>query len=506
MKKSIFYIMTVSVAVLLASCNQNVPSYEPGEPATTDDFVYFPVSAELGTETDPESGITSHEFVIERKDATEELTINLEVIENTQSIFELPTTVTFAAGEKQKTLTAKFGEMEIGSTYKFALKVDLSQINPYLLDTTELGELNVPVYEFETTLIKYTPAEGVFVDDIIAQYFGLERAAWLVTYEVAELPNGSKKIRIVNPYTGAATGVNEDGIYDANPYNDPGDGMEGNYNIQMTVTEEGDVEIEDFYMGIDYGYGPMYTIWYDTDMPGTYAPDTLIDFATEDEMLVVGDDDGLYTYVGFTLYLNLEAYQEANYVEPVDADVEYYTGTFEMNGIVDSETGEDSTIVVTITTEEDEDGQYYVISGIDYDVPEVYGYFDEKTHYMHITPTEGEVIDEGGNDYLAMLLTYDANENISESKALSFVPAEDGSFVLAENSSAIGFVILYQNTNPRKEDDYFLGLIMEDITFTPVASTSPAPAPKKKHVSQSPAQMRKQAKRHKPLTKVSYKI
>ncbi|MBR1807981.1 MAG: hypothetical protein IJ776_01140 [Paludibacteraceae bacterium] len=505
MKKSILYIMLLAVAVVFACCNQNTPTYEPGEPATTNEFVYFPVAAELATETDPEAGVTSHDFVIERKDASAELTVNLIITENTGNVFEVPESVTFAAGEKQKTLTAKFGQMEIGSTYKFGVKVDLSQINPYVLDTTELGEPNVPVYEYETTLIKYTPAVGVFVDEIISVYFGYDRYAWYVTYETADLPNGSKKIRILNPYTGVATEEDENGVFDGNWFNEPGDGMEGDYNIKMTVTPEGDVEVEDFDMGIDYGYGPMYTVWYDTDQFGTYVPDTLIDFAAADEILVVGDDDGLYNYVGFTLYLSLEAYQEATYVEPADADIEDYVGTFAMNGIVDAEEGIDSTIVVTITSQEDEDGQYFVISGIDYDVPEVYGYFNERTHYMHIMPTEGEVIDEDGNDYKASLYTYDAEGQVSASKTLTFAPLEDGTLALTENSPVVGFVIAYENTDPRKEDDYFFGLSMEEITFSPVEDAAPAPAVKKRPATHSAALAKHNFKRQKTLKTISLK-
>lgn len=319
MKKNIAFVLAL-VAFALIGCEKNTP-WEPGDPAKTKQFIFFPVPGELGVELDPEAGVTSHDFVIERQDSANALTVKLNIIENTDKVFTIPTSVSFAAGEARKIITAEFGKMEEGGTYKLAVQVDLDALNPYALVLDENDEPLVPVYEYEATLIKYVDQVGVWVDQTVGPAFAADAAAWTVNYQRADLPSGLVKLRVINPYNCMATAEDEHGIPNGFPYNEPGDfDAENTYNFMLILDpESGEVVFEDALteLGVAWGnYGPMFFYDY-AGGAGTYGSyddeANVVVFDAQDNSMLMGMGESLYAIqVNFLFYLTVDDFLKDN--------------------------------------------------------------------------------------------------------------------------------------------------------------------------------------------------
>lgn len=311
MKKNIAFVLAL-VAFALIGCEKNTP-WEPGDPATTKQFIYFPTSTELGVELDPDEGVESHDFIIERKDTKGALTVKLNVLENTDKAFDVPATAEFKDGEAQATVTAKFNKMEVGGTYRLAVQVDLKSINPYAEELAADSSLLVPVYTFEATLIKYLI--GVWVDETVGPAFGAGESAWTVKYLMEENEDGYIQFDIVNPYNGMATAQDEHGIPNGFPLNEPGDFEEGvkhNFTLLMDP-ETGEVVFDKKKtdLGVAWGsYGEM--CFYDyaagEGTYGRYDKDANeIIFDAQDQSMLMGMGESLYAInVNFEFFLTVD--------------------------------------------------------------------------------------------------------------------------------------------------------------------------------------------------------
>lgn len=311
MKKNIAIVLAL-VAFALIGCEKNTP-WEPGDPATTKQFIFFPSPSELGVELDPDEGVKSHDFVIERKDTKGALTVKLNVLENTDNAYTVPATVEFKDGEAQATVTAKFNKMEVGGTYRLAVQVDLQSINPYALDLNAAGAPNVPVYTFEATLIKYLI--GVWVDQTVGPAFDAGVTAWTVKYLMEENEDGYIQFDIVNPYNSMATAQEEHGIPNGFPLNEEGDFDAANkYNFTLLLDpESGEVVFDKktTYLGVAWGsYGMM--LFYDyaagEGTYGRYDKDANeIIFDAQDQSMLMGMGESLYTInVNFEFFLTVD--------------------------------------------------------------------------------------------------------------------------------------------------------------------------------------------------------
>ena len=477
MKKYIFSIVAAA-AFVFVGCNQVTP-YVPGEKASADaQSIYFPVSSEVGLELDPEANITSHDVVIARKDASNALTVPFIVTVNTEDVFSIPESVSFAAGETQKTFTVNFGKMEIGSTYGFKISVDPALIDPYKIDTLADGSLVIPYYEYEATLIKYVAAEGVFVDDaVIASTWGVDPAiAWTVEYQIAELPSGLRKIRIVNPFNCMASAVDENGIYDGYPYNEEGDfDAANNYHIYLYLNPEtGDVTLENSQLGVDWGYGMMGVVNYGDGAVGEYDEEKgVITFDADNQTMAFTMGGDLYNYAGFRLYFSKEAYltdqEEEEPFEPVNAEISTYEGAYTLVAFDYFESTE-VTFDVTISSDEDEDGHYYVIEGIE-DATPTWGLFDEDTHQLQIVPNfylPSLVLDD--IEYDTYLIPVTDQPSFVEDKPILLEPDAEGNLVVSSNSAATGFAIYVEN--PDDEEDAGLYALYTEIEFKKAAAAA----------------------------------
>lgn len=463
MKLNKIFAFVTATGLVLSSCTERVerdPS--PAFPENVAEL-YFPTYDERGLELDPAENVTTHTVTIARHNTSGVLTVGLTVLENTDDVFVVPASVTFQDGEEQAEFEVSFEGALDGVTYSLELTADDSQMNPYI-------DAGSPTYNLNITYIKWESAVGVFVDDILTSYAGADRIAWYVEYEYTQLPSGDMKVRVHNPYYVLPTDdADEYGIYPEFPYNDPVDLLgEGDYNLYIDVATDGSAVLsKTFNLGINWGYGGIYVVQFGD--PGYIEEGVGLFFSRDEQTLANGDDDGLYQYAGFDLYFSLETYlanQET--VEPADATVETYVGSYLLNGYDYFEKEEVSYLVNVETYDDEEYGQFYLISGIP-GADEVYGYFEDGTNYMHIEAGWANLFENGGIEYDSYFLPMNSGLSVSFSKTIALVPDGKGGIELAADSWASGYALYVEN--PDDEEDYDFLAAITDISFAPASAT-----------------------------------
>jgi hypothetical protein len=253
----------------------------------------------------------------------------------------------------------------------------------------------------------------------------------------------------------------------------------------LIIDQSGDVTLESKIqlLGPDWGKGEFLLYDY-AGAVGQYDDEKgVITFNADDQTLAVGRYPSVNAFAGFRFYFSYDAYIADNPKEeivPVDADVTTYEGTWKVSAS-DPNTG-DPVVVdnVTIVSGTDEDGQYYTISGLHADIPEIYGYFDEEKHTFYFGYNEGAPVVKDDVTYTPTLYPLTPEGKTNGNANLEFEPAEDGSLVLTEATAAAGFLNIYF----AEDNSYVLGDGLFNLTFTPAAAqeaTKPAKAAKRSH-------------------------
>lgn len=401
-------------------------------------------------------------------------TINLEA--TAHPVFQFDPKVIFAPGDKKVDLKITFATGEADSTYTMKLTMPEGKVSPYLNGQSE--------FNYTVKLVLWSELRtGIWVDDaVVASTFNIPAStAWTVGYQVAENADGSQKIRVINPYACTASGVDENGVYDGFPFNDPGDwDTSKDYNIEIFISADNDVTMPDVELGVDWGYTMMKLVNYNgVEAHGDFDPAArriTFDKTAAKNTLVFAMDKP-YNYAGYRFYLSYAAYLADQPVgpEPVDATVETYEGAWTIKAL-DLNTDEQVSANVTVTSYEDPtEGQYYVLEGLYADIPAVYGYFDEETHMFKLQTSRGNTVVIDEKNYEARLYMLDADYRTSATATLDIIPGEGGTLAVNAESEAVAFVIVYINL--QDQSDYKFGDGMYQISFEP-ANAAGAPARK----------------------------
>ena len=193
------------------SCQDDAPEYKasPNAPAGTVG-VYFPttnVKAHELMPTDP----TEFEMTIARtvSDGAVDVPIIQDV--NDDNVFVVPASVSFAAGEKEKTFKVKFPTALEGKKYNLKLSVAGDQfVNPYIK--------GAPYVATNVTRVKWEAVpDMVYVDGTISNFFGVDILPMYVKAEKAVL-GGATRYRFKNIFKTATEDPDEDGIWTGYPY------------------------------------------------------------------------------------------------------------------------------------------------------------------------------------------------------------------------------------------------------------------------------------------------
>lgn len=447
MKLNKIFLAIASVGVLFSSCEQTfTPEPSPEAPANAQ-VVYFQTPTMTGVEIDPEANVTDYPIVLQRADSTSALTLEILVLQNDNDAYTVPATFSFAAGVGTDTLVVGLNEMQSGVPHTLSLQIDPSLINPYATGAEKaFCQLEITPIKWE----KYT--NGVFCDGLVSSTFNVPAATWYVDYKIATLPDGSKKLCIIAPYTKLPAGedvvTDADGIDDAYIYF--GNAITPNsYDFMLYISPEGVVTFDELYLGLilNPAYGEASAVLYDG--AGVYTEGVSVTFPEGAVVFAMGGE--LYNYANFTLYMTKEAYLEATAVEGIDAEVSDYEGTFALTAFDFTGTAIEETVHIASTV--DEDGQYYTIEGIPTMNP-IFGMFNDKSHMMHIpAQNSANIVDEEtGAEYEVVIYTLDS-EGYTSTDDLVLAYNEDGTISIDESSPVIGIVAVAFSTVD--ENDYF---------------------------------------------------
>lgn len=493
MKKISKYLLLLAVAVFTFTACENNPQRDPS-PEDSPLAVSFTNGGEtvkLNMAKEPLEKIVALHRTCNLDKAD---TIKVTVVE-ADPVFVIDPVFIFAPGDKEVAHKVTFATGEADSTYTFKLELPENKVSPYLAGHS--------TFEYTVSLELWSePAFGVFVEQTVGPAFGVGVNAWFVEFQTAENPDGSLRLRMINPYASFATAKDADGIYDGNPWTSDGDVDESqDYNFVLNISAEGEVTFPGIitYLGIGWGdyLKQMFVDWAAYQgQAGTYGrfdkEKSKIVFDAKDASLVFGANGGnVYTgvNVNFVFYFSKAAYL-ADQEEPVvvDADVTTYEGNWQIKGFditIDDEDVPVSANVKITSYDDPTAGQYYEIEGLYPTMPVVYGSFDEETHKFKIEATQGDPVEINEKTYVPVLYLVNTSWSPSAQITLDIIPGEGGTLVTDEASEAIGFRIRY--INPSDQSDAFWGDGMFDISFEPgnVDGAPARKAPAKRSAKQS---------------------
>ena len=189
----------------VSSCIDEV-KYTPAEPVSLAEY-YF--STGNPNYQDLEEGQKSFTVLLGRLDTTGEQTVAVQHNAEVDPFFEIPESVTFAAGEGTATMTITYDEtkLERKKEYVLDLKLDGIQSTPYYL-----GELAVTcMYNPWLTL-----GTGIYTDAIVCSVFDVEPYTYNVT--VQQHPDNPDLYRIKNPYAPGTYPLNGAGYDESKTY------------------------------------------------------------------------------------------------------------------------------------------------------------------------------------------------------------------------------------------------------------------------------------------------
>ena len=242
-------LMTFFAMLLFAACTEEIVR-DPSPVAADDcESVFFAQNNVINYELDP-TDPTSITVTIARQVADEAAVVPIKVISNTDSVFVIPESVAFAAGEDTTTFNVTFAEAEEGLKYTFEVSVEGDKyLNPYL---------NLPATIAKSiTRIKWdAPVQGVMIEGFVSAFFGVSLFPFYVEIEKASLSGGITRYRMKNPFKLLTLDdPDADGIFDGYPYNAPADMLPGDYYLVMNVASDGKVSMAPQEVGFDWGYG-----------------------------------------------------------------------------------------------------------------------------------------------------------------------------------------------------------------------------------------------------------
>ena len=311
------YIPYLAAALLLVGCTNDIQRTESPTFPETNTAIYFPTADETGSEADPTTGVTTHIVEIVRANTKGELTIPINIIENTDSVFVVPESVTFADGASSAEFEVSFPNAQLGTEYFLTLSVDADNTNPYLTEQA--------TYQLSMTLISWTDVteKAVIVDGFFSVY-GIKGSDYpfYCDYQIAELPDGTVRYRFLNPYNVAA---GEDcypdiyGVYPTWALFGESDLVDPTAvgNMVVSIDNDGNATMPQFLIGADLGYGTEYGgsiigNFYNLGETDKYEPgyfeDNVITFPEGSIYLY---EDGAYTGGEMNIWLSAAEYQSA---------------------------------------------------------------------------------------------------------------------------------------------------------------------------------------------------
>ena len=275
MKLNKIYIAFLMVAMSLTwGCDDYEDTVKPS-PAAPEGCqgVFFPNSNKALFELEP-ADAKEITLTISRVAKTGSVEVPLTVETNTEDVFDVPSSVTFADGETEATFKVVFPAAGEGTAYNLKVAVVGDQyVNPY--------GAKKPYVSTAISRVKWEKLDEpfVYVDGAIAALFSVKSLPMYVEVEKAQLEN-SMRYRFKNAYDVPSGDADTDGIYDGYPYNETGDFDEDNdYYTTIEISDptgkSGDAVMTGHEIGVAWGDYGMMSIGSVKDKVGTVKDGTI---------------------------------------------------------------------------------------------------------------------------------------------------------------------------------------------------------------------------------------
>lgn len=225
--------MASLMTVAFTACDSEDESYEWA--SVSGSQVYFNNS--LAKEYVLSMNESSFNIPVSRVSDADAINVPLNVTLEDGSLFTIPQSVSFAAGQKEANIQVSYDPANIVFDKFETVKISLADAGL----TTEWG-ISEYVFTAGVPAPWVTLGKATVVDDYITGFFGVENVAWQVELQENQLYPGY--YRLVNPY-GAGYPYNEPGDFDASQ----------DYYLEIHAEDPSKVWIPITTYGMDWGYG-----------------------------------------------------------------------------------------------------------------------------------------------------------------------------------------------------------------------------------------------------------
>ncbi|MCQ2324925.1 MAG: hypothetical protein MJZ58_01880, partial [Paludibacteraceae bacterium] len=326
MKTIKFLGLTILASLSLVACQEKLAEREPS-PKHDAPSIFF-AQSEITKEYDPAQEINTDSLTICRKDAAGALEVAINVLENTDDIFTVPEKIEFEDGVTEvKFAISGFLAGEAGKKYTLKLSVDEKVINPYS------EKLSVVTYSVTNLAWVKSETQMVYEDGAFMAAFGVDYIPFYADFEYIELPDGSLKFRVHNPFASMATeDADRYGVYNGYPYNGEGEfdpDPEADHNVVISIDANGTASMAPCSIGVDWSYGEfgMGNVYgnLSTNIEsyplGTYDKKTKTVVFPDNSLYLYLPTNGYYVGKKTTLYFDVKVYQDDHSVKHI-ADLE----------------------------------------------------------------------------------------------------------------------------------------------------------------------------------------
>ena len=239
-----------AIGIAMASCGVDI-SEEDYTPASKESdglqAAYFTGSSYSRT-VEVEPGSASFDITIGRLNTSSTANVGITVVNDENGIFDVPSTVSFAAGESTATLTINAPRAAEGVNYPLTIAIADADKSLY---TNGYREVNI-----DFAILKWDNiGTGYLLDGTIGTFWGVDSSIPLAVDIQHTTTATGERFRFYSPFAHVATAT--DGIgYVGYPYNEEGDCDEADHLMVINITEKGAV-LNPLAIGMDWGYGSI---------------------------------------------------------------------------------------------------------------------------------------------------------------------------------------------------------------------------------------------------------
>lgn len=219
-------IIVLFIGLFFTACTDEIVREPSPVVSENSKNVFFTKNNVLSYELEP-TDPTKITVTVAREKSQGAVTAALKVLSNTESVFKIPESVTFADGVDTTTFEVSFPTAAEGIKYTFEVSFDGEQLNPYLLKSTTISK--------SVTRLKWdVVGEGQFYDSwtlYSAPKIQIQYSALKDTY------------RFASPYSQALLNEAEWADWIGGPTTD---------YIKFQITPAGKVTYTSWYVGLNY--------------------------------------------------------------------------------------------------------------------------------------------------------------------------------------------------------------------------------------------------------------